>query len=187
MFKSANSKAFGKAFGLAALGAAIVVPLAFVATPAQASTANTTFSVTATVTANCSVAATDLTFGNYDVNAGSATNGTSTVKVNCTKGTAFTVALDAGQNAGGTSNFSARAMSDGGTPANLLDYQLYTDSARSTIWGDGTNGSSTVSGTGAGPGSGNAVNETVFGQIPAGQNVPAGSYADNVVNVTISY
>ncbi|MGA7964950.1 MAG: spore coat U domain-containing protein [Gammaproteobacteria bacterium] len=173
-----------KAFGIAALGAAVAIPLALVATPAQASTATTTFNVTATVTSNCNVTATNLAFGSYNVLDTAVLNGTSTVAVNCTKDTPFTVALDAGGNAGGATNFSARAMSNGATTPSLLDYQLYTNSAGSTVWGNGTQSSSTMSGTGTGPGS--PVNETVYGQIPAGQNVPAGSYTDTV-NVTVSY
>lgn len=187
MFKSIHSKAFGKASGLAALAAAAALPLAFTPTSAQAATATTTFQVTATVVAGCTVSATNLGFGNYDENATAATNANSTVTVNCTDGVPFTVALDAGQNAGGASNFSARAMSDGTTGDPLLGYQLYTNSGHTTVWGDGTNGSSTVGGTGTGPGSSNAIVETVYGQVPAGQTVLVGSYVDNPVNVTISY
>lgn len=187
MFKTIHSKAFGKAFGLLGLSVAASVPLAFMATPAQAGTATTTFQVTATVVAGCTVSAADLAFGNYNSQATTATSANSTITLNCTDGVPFTVALDAGQNAGGASNFSARAMSDGTAGDPLLSYQLYSDSSHSTVWGDGTNGSSTVSGTGTGPGSSNAIIETVYGQIPAGQTVLAGSYVDNPVNVTVTY
>ena len=67
----------------------------------------------------------------------------------------------------------------------LLGYQIYSDSGHSTVWGDGTNGSSTVGGTGTGPGA--AITETMYGVVPAGQTVLTGSYADNPVNVTVTY
>lgn len=183
MFKTIRSKALG-VLGTSCIGAALLVS---VSTTAQAATTTATFKVTANVTSSCSVTATDLAFGTYNVNSTSPTNGTSTISVNCTKGTAFTVAIDAGSNAGGAANFSSRQMSDGSATPNYLGYQLYSNSGHTTIWGDGTNSSSTVSGTGAGPGAGNVVKETVYGQIAAQQNVPAGSYTDSTVTVTVSY
>jgi spore coat protein U-like protein len=67
--------------------------------------------------------------------------------------------------------------------ANLLNYAVYTDSARSTVWGDGGAGATaTIDGTG----SGTAQSTTIYGRIPAGQTVPAGSYSDTV-NVTVTY
>jgi len=64
---------------------------------------------------------------------------------------------------------------------NVLNYQLYSDSARSTIWGN-TVGTDTVTGSGTGL----ALDHTVYGSIPAAQVVPAGSYQDTIT-VTISY
>ena len=59
--------------------------------------------------------------------------------------------------------------------ANNLNYQLYSDSARSTIWGE-TTGTDTVTGVGTGL----AQDHTVFGAIPGTQNIPAGDYADTI-------
>ena len=56
-----------------------------------------------------------------------------------------------------------------------LNYQLYSDSARSTIWGN-TTGTDTVTGVGTGL----AQDHTVFGAVPAAQVVPAGDYADTI-------
>ena len=183
MFKTIRSKAVG-ALTVSCLGAALLVAIS---SKAQAATTSATFQVSANVTASCSVSATNLAFGAYNVNSTTATTGTSTIAVNCTKGTSFTVAIDAGSNAGGVSNFSSRQMSDGLATPDYLGYQLYSDSSHTTIWGDGTNSSSTVSGTGAGPGTTHKVTETVYGQIPAQQNVPAGAYTDGTVNVTVTY
>ena len=67
--------------------------------------------------------------------------------------------------------------------SNLLSYNLYTDSARTSVWGDGTGSTNTIGGTGTG--GSQAV--TVYGRVSLGQTgVPAGSYADTVA-VTITY
>ncbi len=71
MFKSIR---FSRVFSLLAVSAAAAVPLAFVAAPAQAGTATTTFQVTATVVAGCTVSAGNIGFGNYDSQATAALN-----------------------------------------------------------------------------------------------------------------
>lgn len=182
MFKSIR---FSRVFGLLAVSAAAAVPLAFVAAPARAGTATTTFQVTATVVAGCTVSAGNITFGNYDSQATAALNYNATMTLYCTDGLPFTIKLDAGQHAGGSSIFSARAMSNGTAGDPLLGYQIYTDSAHSIVWGDGTNSSQFVSGTGTGPGA--AITETMYGVVPAGQTVLTGSYIDNSVTVTVGY
>lgn len=59
-----------------------------------------------------------------------------------------------------------------------LGYNLYSDSAGTQIWGDGSGGSQAQA-------SANPPNSTVtlaiYGRIPAGQDVSAGLYPDNVV------
>ncbi len=173
MFKSIR---FSRVFGLLAVSVAAAVPLAFVAAPAQAATATTTttFQVTATVVAGCTVSANNIVFGNYNSQATAALNGNAVITLYCTDGVPFTIALDAGQHAGGASNFSARAMSDGTAGDPLLGYQIYTDSGHTIVWGDGTNTSAPVTGTGTGPAA--AVTETMYGVVPAGQTVLTGSY-----------
>jgi len=69
-------------------------------------------------------------------------------------------------------------------PAGTLEYQLYLDAARTQIWGDGTDGrlpweSGALS-------DGVAVHVPVYGRIRAGQNVPAGAYADTIT-VTVEF
>jgi spore coat protein U-like protein len=144
---------------------------------AHAATASSNFTVSATVLASCSVSAANLAFGSYTAsNAGPAT-ASSTVSVTCTSGTTYTVALDGGS----TSNaMTARNMKD--TAGDLLSYGLYTSSAYTTVWGDGTSGT----GDNGGTGSGAAQPYTVYGRIPTNQYVPATSYSDQI-NVTVSY
>lgn len=148
------------------------------AAPAHAGTTSTNLGVTATVTPNCSVSTNPVAFGNVDVLGGTNFDATGAVTVTCTNGTSWSAAADVGTGAGGT--FATRKMSSG---ANLLDYSLYTDAAHTTVWGDGSGGTATVSNTGSGV----AQNFTVYGRVPLGQSsVPTGGYSDTVL-VTITY
>lgn len=144
----------------------------------HAGTATSSLSVTATVSANCTISTTPVAFGAYDpivTNATNPLNGTGTVTVTCTNGSAATIALGQGSNAAGGSTDAAplRQMKDAGT--DLLAYSLYQDTGRTTIWGN------TVATSASDTGNGTAQAITVYGSVAAGQNVPAGSYSDTVV------
>jgi spore coat protein U-like protein len=159
-----------EAFALAAL-------ISIASSGADASTQSTTFSVTATVLASCSVSAGTLAFGSYTPTSGSPSDASSTLNVVCTNGTTYTVALDGGATA---NNVAARQMND--TNSHMLAYGIYKDSARATIWGDGTGSTVTQSGTGTG-----ALQPfTAYGRVAASQFASAGNYTDTVT-VTVSY
>ncbi len=150
---------------------------------AQAATTTTTFAVTATVQATCSATANPLGFGTYTPGGGTLTANTA-ISVKCTKGTGFTVALNGGSTTGGT--VAQRLMANG---ANTLQYNLYTTAALGTVFGDGTAGSATMAGTGAGVATAQTV--TVFGQLPDNATNQAAvasttPYSD-LITVTISY
>ncbi len=147
---------------------------------ALSATASNTFQVQATVTSACTVAGSTLNFGSSIDPLATSTpvDATSTLSVQCTNTTPYTVALNAGANAGGASNFTTRTMKSG---ANSLGYQLYLDAGRSSIWGDGT-----ASSTHAGTGTGSTQSLTIYGRMPSLANVVPGSYTDTVT-VTISY
>lgn len=89
------------------------------------------------------------------------------------------VIVDLGR--GSSPSWSTRTMHAG---AWTLAYQLYLDAARSTVWGDGTGGTSHFGPYH--PSSGTPVEVPIFGRIPAGQNAGVGNYSDTVV-ITISY
>jgi spore coat protein U-like protein len=147
---------------------------------AGAATKTTTFGVSATVNPNCLVSATALNFGGYDGTAAKA--GTSDIKVRCSSGTTYAVGLSTG---GGT--YTQRLLSGSGT--NKLQYNLYTSLAGTTVWGDGSAGTGTVPGTGAGMAIANEVTHTVFGQLPDNafnQGAPSGVYNDTIT-VTVTY
>ncbi len=69
-----------------------------------------------------------------------------------------------------------------GVPARaLLHYQLYRNAARTFVWGE-TVGGNTVFGTG----NGRVQILRVYGDLPASQSVPSGSYSDTIT-VTITF
>jgi spore coat protein U-like protein len=142
--------------------------------PALATTATTTFNVTATVQATCLISASNLGFGSYS---GSAIATTTSLSVTCTNGTSYNVGLNAGTATGAT--VSARAMT--GPGGATLSYALYQDSGHSTNWGN-TVGTDTKSGTG----NGSAQSMTVYGNLPAAQYPTPGSYSDTIT-ATITY
>lgn len=147
---------------------------------AVAATSTTTFQVSATVADACSVAATNLAFGSVTPVTNTNIDATSTVTVTCSLGTAYNITLDAGANASVAGDVTKRRMKDGGT--NHLSYQMYSDTARTVVWGN-TVGTNSVAGTGTGLG----VAAIVYGRIPSGQQETAtGSYTDTI-NVTVTY
>ncbi|MGY0611668.1 MULTISPECIES: Csu type fimbrial protein [unclassified Luteimonas] len=160
-----------------AVGLAVIASAAH-ASNAHAQSASTTFDVTITITSTCSIdtpAATDVAFGTQPSTA-TAIEATGQLNVNCTPGTDYDIALDAGLNDGGA-GIGARAMSSG---ADLVPYQLYQDPARTAVWGE-TIGTDTLAGTGTG-----AVQPIqVYGLTPSA-NFPAASYIDTVT-ATITY
>ncbi len=165
---------------IACLSAGALLASAGAAQAANPATA--TFGVSATVLKNCTVAATNVAFGNYTPTAGAvAANGT--VSVSCTKSTTFTVSLDKGTT--GTGTIAQRLMSDGA--GDTLQYNLYTTSGFATVWGDGTGSSVKQAGTGAGMATPVAL--TVYGSLPdnaTNQGVPPNTYTDTIT-VSVAY
>lgn len=157
---------------LTAVCGTTLVALVAAALPAQAGTAVTTFPVTATVSANCTVAANALGFGAYNPLATTAATATSALTLACVKGVAPTIGLDTGANAAGATG-TTRAMAGAGS---YLSYELYKDAARSQVWGNtGTSLLPIAAVANTVP-----FNVTVYGSIPALQQVPTGSYSDTV-------
>ena len=137
---------------------------------AQHQTKSATFRVSATVHAACEVTALDLNFGQYTSQTGSDHTGTARVAVMCTPATAYNVGLHAGAATGAAASQRRMVAS-----ANQLNYQLYQDSSRSKIWGN-TAGTDTVPGAGTGQ----SVDHTIFGAVPARQVIPASDYGDTI-------
>ena len=145
---------------------------------ALATAVTTTFQVQATVNAQCTITAVNLTFPAVDP-LNSQTDGATTVTVKCTKNSPYTVGLNAGTTTGST--IAQRLMANG---ADTMDYNLYTDAGRSSIWGNSAG--SWVSGTGAGMGTAQVLN--VYGRVAAGQtNLAVGTFTEPTITVTVTY
>ena len=159
------------ALALALAGAAF---LAGFAPAAHAASATTTFNVTATVQTSCSVSASDLAFGTYDAASLTDTLSTSTVTVTCSLLTPYTISLNSGTNASG----STRRLGSG---AARLSYEIYRDVSMTNIFGTvaASLGVSAV-------GTGLSVPITLYGKIPKTQAVVPGSYSDQIT-VTVDY
>ena len=148
------------------------------AAPALAQTANANLAVTATVARNCSITTTPVAFGTYDPAVANATtnlDGAGTVVVACTKGAGTRISLNRGANASGLTRRMRGATA-------FLTYELYKNAGRTTVWRTGGFGGLTIS---AAP-SRAARTFTVYGRVPAGQDVVAGPYTDTVV-ATINF
>ncbi|HWS16344.1 MAG TPA: spore coat U domain-containing protein [Candidatus Methylomirabilis sp.] len=131
--------------------------------------------------AACRVAATGLNFGAYDVFAPAPLDTTGSVTVTCDqrRGIDVTVSIGPSPTSGGFNPRQMRRTS--GT--NRLNYNLYTSPSMSTVWGNGSAGTSTV-----------LLRRvrrrrpavtTIYGRIPPRQNVSVGSYTETLT-VTIT-
>lgn len=129
--------------------------------------------VCAASAAQCGLSTQGVSFGVYDPFAASSLDSAGEITVTCDAPATYRISLSPG---GGT--FNARAMQNGGVP---LYYNLYVDFSRATIWGDGTAGTATVSGSAA-----NVAHVSVYGRMPARQNAAVGSYSD-VLTVIVEF
>jgi len=140
---------------------------------AQSGTATGSLQVSITVANNCSVTTSGVQFGGYDPSASNASTPMSaggSVTLTCTQGSVPVIGLSYGAHASGVT----RRASDG---TNFIAYQLYKDSARTQPWGD--SGSDVLNAGGSS--SRQPRSFSVHAQVPAGQNVPSGTYSDTVV------
>jgi spore coat protein U-like protein len=163
-----------------ALASALFVAVGSAAPSMAVADSNTSnLEISASVPNSCTISAGALNFGAYNPTTGS--NVTGTVSTNCTMNAVAVITLNQGfYSATGSSNeVPLRRLQNGGS-ANYLNYNLYQNSGKTTIWGSSTSTSVTVAGIGI------EESTSVYGEIPGGQSVPAGSYTDNVI-ATVTY
>ena len=154
-----------KLITLSAASAAIVL-----SGMSHAATATGTLSANASVPSVCNIAGvTDITFGSYDPTSATPTDANGDVGVRCTKGTAYEVFIS-----------TVRTMTDG---TDTLNFELYNDVSGGTVWGDVVGHAGNVSNT---PASNAPTTHTIYGRIPALQDVGAGNYAGSVT-ITVNY
>src|SRR3990172_612006 len=148
---------------------AALASLAFIvmAGTAFAATVMSNFTVSATVINACSVNANNIDFGNYNPASGTPLDGQASFQLSCLAGTSYELYIT-----------GARIMTDG---ANNLNYELYTDAPRTSVWPS----ASPSSVSGATPDA-NPVTFDTYGRIATGQYVLAGPYS-NVVAVVVAF
>jgi spore coat protein U-like protein len=135
----------------------------------------------------CSVSATGPSFGIYNPFSPSPDQVNGLISATCTllSGGAATVSLIDSFSTGASGNYATRTMVSG---SNVLNYNIYFDAAYTQIRGNGTGGSqtggATLNLTSASPTQ--SVSGTIYGRVPAGQNVAPGNYTDSIV-VTITF
>lgn len=138
--------------------------------------------LTAEAQAACTISATGLAFGNYNPNTSSPTDSASTLTVTCgllASLVTFTVSMSPGN----SGTYATRQMSGGIGP---LSYQIYTDTTRLQVWGDGTGGTSAPTFVDLIPLLGGSSSFPFYGRIFANQRVSPASYGDTVV-ITLTY
>jgi spore coat protein U-like protein len=150
-----------------------------------AGSVNGTLPVTSSVVSACSITAAPSSTLSYDsvANAASPSNdGGSAIQVLCTKGASFTIALDQGKNAYPGQGGNAASTCDAprrqmkSAAGNTLFYDIARTSDYAMPFGCGTkNKVSGTSASGLTPGT-----YMRYVTIAAGQDVPAGSYTDQV-------
>ncbi len=139
------------------------------------------FNVTATVVKNCTVNANNLNLGSVAAGA-TATSGSTTISVACSKTTPYYVGL-APQNVSSTTG--AGTMKGTGTNTNSITYQLYSNSALTTVWGNTATSTSVGNGV-AGTGSGVAQTLAAYAKVTGSTDVTPDNYSDTV-QINVNY
>lgn len=121
----------------------------------------------------CTINVLDVNFGGYDVFSLTPLDTTGTIDVTCPVRRSVSITFSTG-----AGSYAARYLQQGIT---RLNYNLYRNVARTQILGDGTSGTVFLSAN-------NIRNRsfTIYGRIPARQNVRAGTYTDTII-VTLTF
>jgi spore coat protein U-like protein len=114
----------------------------------------------------------DISFGTQGTLA-AAVETQGSVEVTCPSGTAYSIALDAGQGPVATTTTRKMVML-----TDSIDYSLYRDAGRSQVWGD-ESGTDTLDSTGTG----DAQVHTIYAKVPIQTTPPVGTYEDTVTIV----
>ena len=132
--------------------------------------------------ASCTTSVTPLAFGNYVPSQAGDVDTTSTIRVDCSSGLPQAIAYSIALSTGSSGSYANRTL---GMGTDRLNYNLYTDANRSTVWGDGSGGTLVVAGALALPAQASAT-QPVYGRLPGLQLVRPGSFAD-LLMVTVTY
>lgn len=153
-------------FLLMALTAVALLALAGVS---MAATKTNNLNVTASVQANCTFSSvTDVAFGDYDPTSSTPLDATGDMTFRCTKNTAYQTYIT-----------GTRQMV-GATHSDNLDFELYSDSGRTTVY------PSSAPGVGGTASNNSPITLNIYGRIPAEQDVSVDTYS-RALTATIQY
>lgn len=127
------------------------------------------FLMTPLAHASCSVGG-SINFGIYNTLESSDALSTGELNVSCTSSSSFTLGLGTGQ----SGNYLNRTLV--GSGSDKLNYNLFTNTGRTAIFGDGSGSTSSVNQSI----SAGSISVPIYGDVPARQNVSSGSYMDAV-------
>jgi spore coat protein U-like protein len=138
--------------------------------------------VSVSVGHSCAIDSNPMAFGAYNglvANASADLETTATVVTTCTSGAAALITMNAGASAGsGSAAAPVRRMTAGA--GKYLVYQVYSDDARGTVWGNTASTGVALTGTGV------SQTLTAYGSVPSAQPAAQGAYSDQVT-VTVTY
>lgn len=138
------------------------------------------FQTNAVINSSCVLTASSVAFGAYTPTA-TATSLTAngTINATCSNGVVYNLALDGGKGGIATRKMAGAASGN----ADFLFYNIYTTSAKTVIFGDGTTGNgSKITVTG----NGNSQATTIYGSLLTNQYVTPDNYSDSLT-VTMTY
>jgi spore coat protein U-like protein len=124
---------------------------------------------------SCSIQASSVAFGAYNVFNSSPTDSTGTITYNCGASINGNITIELSK---GQASAYPRQMANG---SERLNYNLFRDASRLLIWGTASDSYSLGN-----PPKNQDVTVTIYGRIPALQDVKAGSYSDTI-SATINF
>lgn len=133
-------------------------------------TAAIPFQVRAPIINDCNISVGNLAFPDSNLLSGTLRS-TANMSIRCSKNTAYRIVLSYGGNAVSTTSRRMKKL----VGAEMVSYQL-SNTLDGSNWGDGNNGTVTV--TGLGDGNSGAV--TVYGRVPAQTTPSPGDYKDTI-------
>ena len=133
------------------------------------------------IAGSCTITnAVGVNFGSYDVFSNMPTDAVGYVTYRCIDLGTGLITIDL--NKGNSNSYNSRTLKNSNE---TLNYNLYLDSGKNIIWGDGTEGSSRYGPLN--PTNNSDVLLSIYGRIPARQtNAKVGNYSDTIT-ITISF
>ncbi len=151
---------------LAVLAAIGILALSSVS---MAATKTNNLNVTASVAANCNIqSVVDVAFGAYDSTSATDLDAAGSMTFRCTKNTAYKTYL-----------VGVRQMV-GAVNADNLNFELYSDNGRTTVYPSDNSGGSTPAPSNA------AITSDIYGRVTALQDVSVDTYS-RVLTATVEY